>query len=149
MGTHQYHSQAGGGLIEVIICAFMLSLSLFNITALKLTQAHIELQQSQYTAAWSLMADKLTELRYLTDSADEFTQLSTNKGGLMAAGDTYYDQYRFDVSWQVNVTSTSITNSTLPILSKQVVVKIRWNDKGSTAHEIISRTTFNEGIITN
>jgi Tfp pilus assembly protein PilV len=148
MGSHLYTSQAGGSLIEVIICAFMLSLVLFNITALKLTQAHIELQQSQYTAAWSLMADKLAELRYLTDSDDEFTQLSENKGGLMAAGDMHYDQYRFDVSWQVNVTSTSITNSTLPILSKQVVVKIRWNDRGSTAHEIISRTTFNEGIIT-
>jgi hypothetical protein len=149
MGSRQCYPQAGGGLIEVIICAFMLSMSLFNITALKLTQANIELQQSQYTAAWSLMTDKLTELRYLADSADEFAQLSDNQGGLMVAGDTHYDQYNFDLSWQVNVVSTSISNSTLPILLKQVVVKIRWNDRGSTAHEIISRTTFNEGIITN
>lgn len=142
MGSRQYLSQGGGGLIEVIICAFILSLSLFNITALKLTQAHVELQQSQYTAAWSLLNYKLQELRYLTDSADEFALLSSNQGGLMAAGDTHYDQHRFDVSWQVSLIST------LPFVLKQVVIKVRWSDRGNIAHEIMSSTTFNEGIIT-
>ncbi|WP_392340893.1 hypothetical protein [Moritella marina] len=147
MGNYRYYSQAGEGLIEVIICAFILSLSLFNITALKLTQAHIELQQSQYTAAWSLIDYKLKELRHLTDSTDEFAQLSSNQGGLMAAGETHYDQYRFHISWQVNVINTLRSDSCLSVLLKQVVVKVRWSDRGNIPHEIMSHTIFNEGII--
>ncbi|MDX2321279.1 MAG: hypothetical protein QNK26_11885 [Moritella sp.] len=143
MSVRKYSWQQGGGLIEVIVCAFMLSLALFNITALKLTQAHIVLQQSQYTAAWALAGHKLNELRYLTDSADEFEQLSSNQGSGMNAGDNHYDQYWFNLSWQVSV----ISNSTLSSALKQVVIKVRWIDKGNKPHEISGMTIFNKDII--
>ena len=143
MSVSKYSLQQGGGLIEVIVSAFMLSLSLFNITALKLTQTQVVLQQSQYTAAWALLGHKLNEFRYLTDSADEFEQLSSNQGGEMNAGDNHYDQYKFDLSWQVS----AINNSTMPGVLKQVVVKVNWVDKGSVAHEISSMTILNKDII--
>ncbi|MFT5806107.1 MAG: Tfp pilus assembly protein PilV, partial [Moritella dasanensis] len=75
--------QQGGCLLEVMICLFMLTTAIFGITGLKLTQAQIVLQQSQYTTAWALMEYKLNELRYLTDSINGFTSLSTNVGGNM------------------------------------------------------------------
>ncbi|SGY83930.1 Putative uncharacterized protein [Moritella viscosa] len=113
------------------------------MTALKLTQAKIVLQQSQYTAAWALMEFKLNELHYLTDSIAEFNTLGSNIGGNLAAGSIYYDQYKFNLTWQVSVITTKTTLSLL----KEVVVKVNWIDKANTPYTISSMTILNKGMI--
>lgn len=135
--------QKGGGLIEVIVSAFIISLTLFSTTALKRTQAQIVLQQSQYSSAWALMEYKLNELRYLTDSADEFGLLSSDQGGEIAAGNQYYDQHRFELHWQVN----EITHIAMEGVIKKIVVKVSWLDTNLQHHEISNMTVLNKGII--
>lgn len=135
--------QQGGCLLEVMICLFMLTTAIFGITGLKLTQAQIVLQQSQYTTAWALMEYKLNELRYLTDSINGFTSLSTNVGGNMSAGEIQYDQHQFNLSWQV----TSLTALTPSSLLKEVEIKINWLDKTNATQMISSHTTLNRDII--
>lgn len=129
--------------MEVMICLFMLTTSIFGITGLKLTQAKIVLQQSQYTTAWALMEYKLNELRYLTDSIDGFTSLSSNVGGNLSAGQTQYDQHQFNLTWQV----TSLTALTTSSLLKEVEIKINWLDKTNVTQMIRSKTTINQDII--
>ncbi|MFT5808516.1 MAG: hypothetical protein ACI9LG_002833, partial [Moritella dasanensis] len=101
------------------------------------------LQQSQYTTAWALMEYKLNELRYLTDSINGFTSLSTNVGGNMSAGEIQYDQHQFNLSWQV----TSLTALTPSSLLKEVEIKINWLDKTNATQMISSHTTLNRDII--
>ncbi|PKH04720.1 hypothetical protein [Moritella sp. Urea-trap-13] len=135
--------QRGGSLLEVMICLFMLSTSIFGITGLKLTQAKIALQQSQYTAAWALMEYKLNELRSLADSSAGFTSLSTNLGGNLSAGDIQYDQHGFSLTWQVTALTILSTSSLL----KEVEVKINWLDKTNAAQMISSNTILNQDVI--
>lgn len=132
--------QHGGSLLEVMICLFMLTTAIFGITALKLMQAQIVLQQSQYTSAWSLMEYKLNELRYLTDSAVGFESLSSNYGGNLSAGDIQYDQHQFNLTWQV----TSLTTSSR---LKKVEVKVNWRDKTHAAQMISSKTILSQDVI--
>jgi len=143
MRIRRYVVQQGGCLLEVMICLFVLTLPIFGMTALKLTQAKIVLQQSQYTAAWALMEFKLNELHYLTDSIAEFNTLGSNIGGNLAAGSIYYDQYKFNLTWQVSVITTKTTLSLL----KEVVVKVNWIDKANTPYTISSMTILNKGMI--
>jgi len=143
MRFRQYTLQQGGSLLEVMICLFMLTTAIFGITGLKLTQAQIILQQSQYTAAWALMEYKLNELRYLTDSIDGYTALNTNIGGNLSAGDIQYDQHRFNLTWQVRSRITTTTSSQL----KEVEVKIHWLDKTNSPQVISSITMLNKGVI--
>jgi len=143
MRFRQYTLQQGGSLLEVMICLFMLTTSIFGITALKLTQAKIILQQSQYTAAWALMEYKLNELRCLTDSIDGYTALNTNIGGNLSAGDIQYDQHKFNLTWQVRSVTTPITSSQL----KEVEIKIHWQDKANTTQMISSMTILNKDVI--
>lgn len=143
MHLRHYTLQQGGSLLEVTICLFMLTTAIFGITGLKLTQAQIVLQQSQYTTAWALMEYKLNELRYLTDSINGFTSLSTNVGGSMSAGEIQYDQHQFNLSWQV----TSLTALTPSSLLKEIEIKINWLDKTNATQMISSHTTLNRDII--
>jgi len=143
MRFRQHTLQQGGSLLEVMICLFMLSTSIFGITALKLTQAKIILQQSQYTAAWALMEYKLNELRRLTDSTDGYTALNTNIGGNLSAGDIQYDQHSFNLTWQVRTITTSVTLSQL----KEVEIKINWQDKANSNQMISSMMMLNKDVI--
>jgi len=143
MRFRQHALQQGGSLLEVMICLFMLTTSIFGITALKLTQAKIILQQSQYTAAWALMEYKLNELRCLTDSTDGYTALNTNIGGNLSAGDIQYDQYSFNLTWQVRTITTSVTLSQL----KEVEIKINWQDKANSNQMISSMMMLNKDVI--
>ena len=143
MRLRRYSVQQGGCLLEVMICLFMLALPVFGMTALKLTQAQIVLRQSQYTAAWALMEYKLNELHYLTDSIAEFNTLNSNSGGHLAAGNIYYDQHKFNLTWQVSVITTKTTLSLL----KEVVIKVNWTDKANTPYTISSMTILNQGLI--
>lgn len=135
--------QQGASLLEVMICLFMLTTSIFSITGLKLNQAPIVLHQSQYTTAWVLMEYKLNELRYLTDSIDEFNTLSSNLGGNLRAGDMHYDQHKFNLTWQVRSLTTITTSSLL----KEVVIKINWIDKTNSPQTISSMTILNQDVI--
>jgi len=135
--------QQGSTLFEVMICLFMLILPIFGMTALKLTQAHIVLQQSQYKSAWALMEYKQNELRYLTDSIDEFNALSSNSGGGLVAGNIDYDQYQFNLTWQVTETTTKATSSLL----KEVIVKISWVERNDISRTISDMTTLNRNVI--
>ncbi|KXO07620.1 hypothetical protein AKG98_2246 [Moritella sp. JT01] len=143
MRLKRYLVQQGGSLLEVMISLFILSLPVFGMTALKLTQAQIVLKQSQYTTAWALMEYKLNELHYLTGSIVEFNTLSSNMGGNLAAGSIHYDQHKFNLTWQVSVITTKTTLSLL----KEVVVKVNWIDKMNTPYTISSMTILNQGLI--
>ena len=135
--------QQGGSLLEVMICLFMLTTAIFGVTSLKLTQAQIILQQSQYTAAWALMEYKLNEIRYLTDSIAGYTALNSNIGGDLSAGDIQYDQHWFNLTWQVRPLTTLTTSSQL----KEVEVKIHWLDKTNSPQMISSMTMLNQDVI--
>ena len=137
--------QQGGSLLAVMISLFMLTTAIFGVTSLKLTQAHIILQQSQYTAAWALMEYKLNEIRYLTDSIDGYTALNTNIGGNLSAGDIQYDQHWFNLTWQVRSLTTLATSSQL----KEVEIKIHWLDKTHSPQVISSMTMLNQDVIVN
>lgn len=139
---YRRHQQRGGSLLEVMICLFMLTLPIFGVTALRITQAQIILQQSQYQSAWSLMEYKLNELRYLALSSDEFSGVNTNVGGHVTAGNVNYDQYEFNLTWQV-----SSENKDIPSLLKDVLVRISWIDKAGVSHHISSVITLNIGIV--
>ncbi|SQD78595.1 type IV pilus modification PilV family protein [Moritella yayanosii] len=143
MRLKRYVSQQGASLLEVMICLFMLSLPLLGMTALKLIQAKIVLQQSQYTAAWALMEYKLNEIRYLTDSIDGYSALNTNVGGNLSAGDIQYDQHWFNLTWQVRTLTTTSTSSLL----KEVEIKIHWQDKTNSPQMISSMTMLNKDVI--
>ncbi|QUM86369.1 MULTISPECIES: hypothetical protein [unclassified Moritella] len=143
MRLKRYLAQQGGSLLEVMISLFILSLPVFGMTALKLTQAQIILKQSQYTTAWALMEFKLNELHYLAGSIAEFNTLSSNIGGNLAAGNIHYDQHKFNLTWQVSVITTKTTLSLL----KEVVVKVNWIDKANTPYTISSMTILNQGLI--
>ena len=135
--------QQGGSLLEVMICLFMLTTAIFGVTSLKLTQAHIILQQSQYTAAWALMEYKLNEIRYFTDSIDGYSALNTNIGGNLSAGDIQYDQHWFNLTWQVRLLTTLTTSSQL----KEIEIKIHWLDRTNTPQMISSMTMLNKDVI--
>lgn len=135
--------QQGGSLLEVMICLFMLTTAIFGVTSLKLTQAHIILQQSQYTAAWALMEYKLNEIRYFTDYIDGYSALNTNIGGNLSAGDIQYDQHWFNLTWQVRLLTTLTTSSQL----KEIEIKINWLDKTNTPQMISSMTMLNKDVI--
>jgi len=143
MRTKLYPPQQGSCLLEVMICLVMLSLPIFGMTALKFNQAQIVLQQSQYTTAWALMEYKLNELRYSTDSIAEFNALTSDLGGNLAAGDIYYDQHKFNLTWQVTTTTTETTASLL----KEVVIKVDWLDKSNFTQTISSMTILNQNMI--
>ena len=143
MRLRQHTSQQGGSLLEVMICLFMLTTAIFGVTSLKLTQAQIILQQSQYTAAWALLEYKLNEIRYLTDSIDGFNALNTNLGGNLSAGDIQYDQHRFNLTWQVKSLTTTSTSSLL----KEVEMKVQWQDKTDSSQMISSMTMLNKDVI--
>lgn len=135
--------QQGGCLVEVMICLLMLTTPILGITALKLTQAKIISQQSQHTSAWALMEYKLNELRNLTDSAVEFNNLSSNLGGYLEAGDVQYDQYKFNLTWQVQLVTIQSTAKPL----KQVVVNINWPGEGSSSQIITTTTVLNQDVV--
>jgi len=135
-------SQRGSCLLEVMVCLFMLTTSLFGVTGLKLIQAKIILQQSQYTTAWALMEFKLTELRYLTDSVDGFNMLSSNLGGNLSAGDIQYDQHQFNLSWQVSSLSTVTTN-----LLKVVEIKVNWLDNSNSSQMISHKMMLSRDVM--
>ena len=143
MRLRQHTSQQGGSLLEVMICLFMLTTAIFGVTSLKLTQAQIILQQSQYTAAWALMEYKLNEIRYLTDSIDGFNALNTNLGGHISAGDIHYDQHQFNLTWQVSSLSTITTSNQ----RKEVVIEIHWLDQTNTAQMIRNKTMLSQGVM--
>ena len=145
MRLRQHTLQQGGSLLAVMISLFMLTTAIFGVTSLKLTQAQIILQQSQYTAAWALMEYKLNEIRYLTDSIDGYTALNTNIGGNLSAGDIQYDQHWFNLTWQVRSLTTLTTSSQL----KEVEIKIHWLDKTNSPQIISSMTMLNQGVIVN
>ena len=135
--------QQGGSLLEVMICLFMLTTAIFGVTSLKLTQAHIILQQSQYTAAWALMEYKLNEIRYFTDSSDGYSAFNTNIGGNLSAGDIQYDQHWFNLTWQVRSLTTLITSTQL----KEIEIKIHWLDKTNTPQMISNKTMLSQGVM--
>ncbi|NQZ92733.1 MAG: hypothetical protein HRT97_10390 [Moritella sp.] len=143
MRLRQHTLQQGGSLLEVMICLFMLTTAIFGVTSLKLTQAHIILQQSQYTAAWALMEYKLNEIRYFTDYIDGYSALNTNIGGNLSAGDIQYDQHWFNLTWQVRLLTTLTTSSQL----KEIEIKINWLDKTNTPQMISSMTMLNKDVI--
>lgn len=143
MRLRQYRLQKGGSLLEVMVCLFMLTTSLFGITGLKLIQTNVALQQSQHTAAWVLMEYKLTEIRYLTDSLAGFSALSSNLGGDLKAGDMQYDQHQFNLTWQVASQSTLTTSDLL----KEVEVKVSWLDNTNTPQMISNKLMLSQRIV--
>lgn len=114
----------GFGLIEVMISIFIFTLCMLSILGLRTTQAKVMHQQQQHSAAWALIGYKLIELRSLTRSTTEYNSVLHNSGGDMAAGVVEYEQYSFNLSWNVLVLPRG--QNQLPI--KRIDVNVNWLD---------------------
>lgn len=117
--------KAGGfGLIEVMISIFIFTLCVLGIAGLRTTQAKVMQQQQQHNAAWALIGYKLIELRSLTGSSTEYNGVLSNGGGDMAAGVVDYEQYTFNLSWDVLV----LPREPNQLQIKRVSVNVTWLD---------------------
>ncbi|MFT5881226.1 MAG: hypothetical protein ACI86X_002365 [Moritella sp.] len=129
---------AGGfGLIEVMISIFIFTLCTLSILGLRVTQAKVMDQQQQHSAAWALIGYKLIELRSLTGSSTEYNSVLHNGGGDMAAGIVEYEQYSFNLSWNVLV----LPRGQNQLQIKRVDVNVNWNDHDSQP-QVLSASTL-------
>ena len=114
----------GFGLIEVMISIFIFTLCMLSILGLRATQAKVMHQQQQHSAAWALIGYKLIELRSLTGSSTEYNSVLDNGGGDMAAGVVEYEQYSFNLSWNVLV----LPRGQNQLQIKRVDINVNWLD---------------------
>ncbi len=136
--------KAGGfGLIEVMISVFIFTLCMLGIAGVRATQAKVMQQQQQHNAAWALIGYKFIELRSLTGSYTEYNSVLPNGGGDMAAGVVEYEQYSFNLSWEVLVLPREPNQ--LPI--KRVSVNVTWLDHDSQPQTISARTLLGAAFL--
>ena len=112
-------------LIEAVISAFIATLSILSITGLKLSQAYATQSQQQFYHAWQLIEYKLTDLRRLTNDADQFSALVDDSGGMMASGDIQQAQFIYQLNWQVN----DMTVSSAALSVKKITVTVTWQNR--------------------
>jgi len=127
----------GFGLIEVMVSVFIFTLCMLGIAGLRATQAKVMQQQQQQSAGWALIDYKLTELRSLTASSSEYNGVLHNGGGDMAAGVVEYEQYSFNLSWDVLV----VPREQNQLQIKRVDVNVKWNDHDSQP-QVLSASTL-------
>lgn len=133
----------GYGLIEVMISLFIFTLCMLSIVGLRTTQAKVMQQQQQHSAAWALIGYKLIELRSLTGSSTEYDSVLQNSGGVMAAGDVEYEQYSFNLSWNVAVIPSSQNQLTV----KRVDVNVTWLDHDGQPQSIRASTLLGAAFL--
>ena len=117
--------QNGLSLIEAVISAFIATLSILSMTGLKLSQAHATQSQQQFYHAWQLIEYKLTDLRRLTNDADQFSALVDDSGGMMASGDIQQAQFIYQLNWQVS----DMTVSSAALSLKKITVTVTWRNR--------------------